>query len=55
MMSFLFIVVAVLFVGGMGFLGFICMRKYNGNMGVNIGKHNNAKWGMDEGQEKDWY
>ena len=51
----LYFILGLAFVGGTGFLAFFCMRKFQGNMGSNIGKHNNAKWGMDEGQEKDWY
>ena len=51
MANIIYFIVALLFVGGTGFLAFLCMRKFNGNMGSNIGKANNKKWGMDEGQE----
>ncbi len=50
-----YLVIAAVFVGGTAFLGFLCLRNFSGNVGANIGKHNNAEWGMDEGQEKDWY
>ncbi len=55
MTGLIYLIIAFLFVGGSAFLAFLCLKKYNGNMGTNIGKHNNARWGMDEGQEKDWY
>ncbi len=55
MINVIYATIAVLFVGGTGFLSFLCLRKFNGNVGINIGKHNNAEWGMDEGQERDWY
>lgn len=51
----MYIIAALAVIGGGAFLAFLCMRKFNGNVGTNIGKHNNARWGMDEGQEKDWY
>ena len=54
-MGILYIVLAMLFIGGTGFLAFFAMRKFSGNVGSNIGKANNKRWGMDEGQEKDWY
>ena len=54
-MGILYIVLAMLFIGGTGFLAFFAMRKFSGNMGSNIGKANNKRWGMDEGQERDWY
>ena len=55
MASIIYFIVAVLFVGGTGFLAFLCMKKFQGNVGSNIGKANNKRWGLDEGQEKDWY
>lgn len=54
-MGILYICLAILFIGGTGFLAFLTMRKFSGNMGANIGKANNKRWGMDEGQERDWY
>ena len=54
-MGIIYLVVALLIIGGSAFLAFLCLRKYNGNMVTNIGKHNNKRWGMDEGQERDWY
>lgn len=54
-MNIIYAVLALLIVGGSAFLAFLCLRKFNGNVGTNIGKENNKRWGMDEGQEKDWY
>ena len=51
----MYLILGFLFVGGTAFLAFLCTKKFNGNMGSNIGKHNNKRWGMDEGQERDWY
>ncbi len=55
MPGIVYIIIAILFIGGTGFLAFLCMKNFQGNMGSNIGKHNNKRWGMDEGEEKDWY
>ena len=55
MLNILYAIVALLVVAGTGFLSFVCMKKYNGNMGSNIGRANNKRWGLDEGQERDWY
>lgn len=54
-MGLVYLLVMFVFVAGTTFLAFICMKNNQGNMGSNIGKHNNARWGMDEGQERDWY
>lgn len=51
----MYLLLGFLFVGGTAFLAFLCGKKFSGNMGSNIGKHNNKRWGMDEGQERDWY
>lgn len=55
MPGIIYVLVAVLLAGGFAFLAFICMKDYGRNMGANIGKSNNKRWGMDEGQERDWY
>ena len=54
-MGLVYLLVMFVFVAGTTFLAFICMKNNQGNIGSNIGKHNNARWGMDEGQERDWY
>ena len=36
MANIIYFIVALLFVGGTGFLAFLCMRKFNGNMGSNM-------------------
>ena len=51
----MYLILALLLTGGTFFLAFFAMRKFSGNVGSNIGKANNKRWGMDEGQERDWY
>ena len=50
-----YIVLGLLIIFGLMLVSVFFLRKVQGNMGINIGRKNAMDWGMDEGQEKDWY